>query len=122
MIALTAGFPADSLSEEEIETGVIPVIGGIEQVNYTLIRNHIIAKWRENVSVWVTKKMFTDYIPQHYNALLDSAYNYLVSHGYINFGIASAIKDKIPTEPSKAGVIIIGAGLAGLAAARQLMR
>ncbi|WJX11042.1 hypothetical protein P8452_01698 [Trifolium repens] len=122
MIALTAGFPADSLSEEEIETGVIPIIGGIEQVNYTLIRNHIIAKWRENVSVWVTKKMFTDYIPQHYHSLLDSAYNYLVSHGYINFGVASAIKDKFPTEPSKAGVIIIGAGLAGLAAARQLMR
>ncbi|CAI8602068.1 unnamed protein product [Vicia faba] len=61
MIALSAGFPADSLSEEEIETGVIPVIGGIEQ-------------------------------------------------------------DKTPTEPSKPGVIIIGAGLAGLAAARQLMR
>jgi lysine-specific histone demethylase 1 len=122
MIALTAGFPADSLSEEEIETGVIPIIGGIEQVNYTLIRNHIIAKWRENVSVWVTKKMFTDYIPQRYHTLLDSAYNYLVSHGYINFGVASAIKDKFPTEPSKAGVIIIGAGLAGLAAARQLMR
>ncbi|KAI5396872.1 hypothetical protein KIW84_062922 [Lathyrus oleraceus] len=122
MIALSAGFPADSLSEEEIETGVIPVIGGIEQVNYTLIRNHIIAKWRENVSIWVTKKMFTDYIPLHYHTLLDSAYNYLVSHGYINFGVASPIKDKTPTEPSKSGVIIIGAGLAGLAAARQLMR
>lgn len=122
MIALTAGFPADSLSEEEIEAGVIPVIGGIEQVNYTLVRNHIIAKWRENVSVWVTKAMFIDYIPQHYHSLLDSAYNYLVSHGYINFGVASAIKDKMPTELSKPGVIIIGAGLAGLAAARQLMR
>lgn len=122
MIALSAGFPADSLTEEEIEAGVLPVIGGIEQVNYTLIRNHIIAKWRENVSNWVTKKVFTDYIPQHYHTLLDSAYNFLVSHGYINFGVASSIKDKIPAEPSKPGVIIIGAGLAGLAAARQLMR
>lgn len=122
LIALSAGFPADSLTEEEIEAGVLPVIGGIEQVNYTLIRNHIIAKWRENVSIWVTKKMFTDYIPQHYHTLLDIAYNYLVSHGYINFGVASPIKDKMPAEASKPGVIIIGAGLAGLAAARQLMR
>ncbi|XP_028788986.1 LOW QUALITY PROTEIN: protein FLOWERING LOCUS D [Neltuma alba] len=122
LIALSAGFPADSLTEEEIEAGVLPVIGGIEQVNYTLIRNHIIAKWRENVTNWVTKEMFVDYIPQHYHTLLDSAYNYLVSRGYINFGVAPAIKEKIPAEPSKPSVIIIGAGLAGLAAARQLMR
>ncbi|OIW07786.1 hypothetical protein TanjilG_03573 [Lupinus angustifolius] len=122
LIALTAGFPADSLTEEEIEGGVIPVIGGIEQVNYTLIRNHIIARWRENVSNWVTKEMFIGYIPQHYHTLLDSAYNYLVSHGYINFGVAPLIKERIPAEPSKPGVIVIGAGLAGLAAARQLMR
>lgn len=121
LIALTAGFPADSLTEEEIEAGVIHVIGGIEQVNYTLIRNHIIARWRENVCNWVTKEMFIDYIPQHYHTLLDSAYNYLVSHGYINFGVAPLIKERIPAEPSKPGVIVIGAGLAGLAAARQLM-
>ncbi|XP_047153769.1 protein FLOWERING LOCUS D isoform X4 [Vigna umbellata] len=122
LIALSAGFPADSLTEEEIDAAVLPVIGGIEQVNYTLIRNHIIAKWRENVSNWVSKKTFLDYIPQHYHALLDSAYNYLVSHGYINFGVASPIKEKIPSEASKPSVIIVGAGLAGLAAARQLMR
>ncbi|XP_022641379.1 protein FLOWERING LOCUS D isoform X2 [Vigna radiata var. radiata] len=122
LIALSAGFPADSLTEEEIDAAVLPVIGGIEQVNYTLIRNHIIAKWRENVSNWVSKKTFLDYIPQHYHALLDSAYNYLVSHGYINFGVASTIKEKIPSESSKPSVIVVGAGLAGLAAARQLMR
>ncbi|XP_057427939.1 protein FLOWERING LOCUS D [Lotus japonicus] len=122
MIALSAGFPADSLTEEEIEAAVLTVIGGIEQVNYTLIRNHIIAKWRENVSSWVSKKMFTDYIPHHYHSLLDAAYSYLVSHGYINFGVAPPIKEKIPAEPTKPAVIVIGAGLAGLAAARQLMR
>ncbi|XP_061360449.1 protein FLOWERING LOCUS D [Gastrolobium bilobum] len=122
LIALTAGFPADSLTDEEIEAGVLTVIGGIEQVNYTLIRNHIIAKWRENVSNWITKNMFIDYIPQHYHTLLDSAYNYLVSHGYINFGVAPQIKEKIPAEPGKTSVIVIGAGLAGLAAARQLLR
>lgn len=122
LIALTAGFPADSLTDEEIDAGVVSVIGGIEQVNYILIRNHIIAKWRENVTNWVTKEMFVDSIPSHCHRLLDTAYNYLVSHGYINFGVAPAIKEKIPPDPSKPSVVVIGAGLAGLAAARQLLR
>ena len=49
LIALSAGFPADSLTEEKLDFPVIRVIGGIEQVNYIIIRNHIIARWRENV-------------------------------------------------------------------------
>ncbi|OMO65559.1 Amine oxidase [Corchorus capsularis] len=122
LTALSAGFPADSLTEEEIDFGVVSSVGGIEQVNYILIRNHIIAKWRENISNWVTKEMFVDSIPKHCSSLLDSAYNYLVTYGYINFGVAPAIKEKIPAEPSKGSVVIIGAGLAGLAAARQLMK
>ncbi|XP_059666040.1 protein FLOWERING LOCUS D [Cornus florida] len=121
LIALSAGFPADSLTDEEIDAGIVSVVGGIEQVNYILIRNHIITRWRENVLNWVTKEMFVDVVPSHCSTLLDSTYSYLVSHGYINFGVAPAIKEKIPAEPSKSNVVIIGAGLAGLAAARQLM-
>ncbi|XVF83077.1 hypothetical protein PTKIN_Ptkin16aG0103600 [Pterospermum kingtungense] len=66
--------------------------------------------------------MFVDSIPKHCSRLLDSAYNYLVTHGYINIGVAPAIKEKILAEPSRSHVVVIGAGLAGLAAARQLMR
>ncbi|XP_023764694.1 protein FLOWERING LOCUS D [Lactuca sativa] len=122
LIALTAGFPADVLTEEEIDAGVVSVVGGIEQVNYILIRNHIITKWRENVFNWVTKEMFLDVVPSHCSKLLDSAYNYLLSHGYINFGVSPLIKDKILAEANtKGNVIVIGAGLSGLAAARQLM-
>ncbi|KAI4382716.1 hypothetical protein MLD38_008643 [Melastoma candidum] len=123
LTGLSAGFPADSLTDEEIDFGVLPVIGGIEQVNYILIRNHIISKWRANVNNWVVKEMFLDVVPKHCHGLLDSAYDYLVSHGYVNFGVAPAIKEKIPKEPTLSkSVIIIGAGLAGLGAARQLMR
>nr|AIN75609.1 flowering locus D-b [Dimocarpus longan] len=122
LTALSAGFPADSLTEEEIEFGVCRVVGGLEQVNYILIRNHIISKWRENVSRWVHKEMFVDAVPPHCHHLLDSAYNYLNTYGYINFG---EIKEKIPEEPTSSNglrVVIIGAGLAGLAAARPLLR
>ncbi|KAK6790391.1 hypothetical protein RDI58_014191 [Solanum bulbocastanum] len=117
----SAGFPSNSLKDEEIEAGVVSVVGGIEQYNYILIWNHIITKWRENVSIWLTKDMFVDVIPERCSELLDSAFNYLLSYGYVNFGVALAIKDKIPTRPSKGRVIVIGASLAGLAAARQLM-
>ncbi|KAG6507947.1 hypothetical protein ZIOFF_033302 [Zingiber officinale] len=121
LIALSAGFPADSLTEEEIEARVVSSIGGIEQVNYILIRNHTLCRWRENVSNWLTKEAFVSVIPPHCVPLLNSAYHFLVSHGYINFGVAPAIKERFPAEPTKANVIIVGAGLAGLAAARQLM-
>ncbi|GER51255.1 lysine-specific histone demethylase 1 homolog 3 [Striga asiatica] len=121
LIALTAGFPADSLTEEEVDYGVVSEVGGIEQVNYILIRNHIITKWRENVSTWITKEMFVGVVPEHCRPLLDTTYDYLVSHGYINFGVAPAIKEKILVEPKKPNVIVVGAGLSGLAAARQLM-
>lgn len=122
LIALTAGFPADVLTEEEIDAGVVSVVGGIEQVNYILIRNHIITKWRENVFNWVTKEMFLDVVPSHCSKLLDSAYNYLLTHGYINFGVSPLIKDKVLAEVNTKGhVIVIGAGLSGLSAARQLM-
>ncbi|PKA48062.1 Lysine-specific histone demethylase 1 like 3 [Apostasia shenzhenica] len=121
LTALTAGFPADSLTEEEIEFGVVSSVGGIEQVNYILIRNHILSRWRENVSNWLTKEDFVGILPSHCEPLLNSAYNFLVSHGYANFGVAPAIKAKVPAEPTKANVVIVGAGLAGLAAARQLM-
>ncbi|KAL5710021.1 hypothetical protein ACHQM5_020636 [Ranunculus cassubicifolius] len=121
LTALTSGFPADSLTDEEIESGVVSVVGGIEQVNYILIRNHILTKWRENVFNWLTKDVFFNIIPKHCGLLLDSAYNFLVSHGYVNFGVAPAIKERILIEPTKPSVIVIGAGLAGLAAATQLM-
>ncbi|KAJ0970302.1 hypothetical protein J5N97_023179 [Dioscorea zingiberensis] len=121
LTGLTAGFPADSLTDEEIEIGVVSSVGGIEQVNYILIRNHILSRWRDNVSQFLPKESIAASIPPHCETLLNTAYNFLLSHGYINFGVAPALKERIPAEPTKPSVIIIGAGLAGLAAARQLM-
>ncbi|KAG5607213.1 hypothetical protein H5410_028705 [Solanum commersonii] len=65
--------------------------------------------------------MFGDVILERCSELLDSAYNYLLSYEYINFGLALTIMNMIPAAPSKYKVIVIEAGLAWLAAARQLM-
>ncbi|KAG5607217.1 hypothetical protein H5410_028709 [Solanum commersonii] len=90
LVVLTAEFPFDSLTDEEIEVGVV-------------------------------SDMFGDVIPERCSGLLDSAYNYVLPYVYISFRVALAIKNKIVAEPSKGREIVIGAGLAGLAAARQLM-
>ncbi|CAN6235912.1 unnamed protein product [Urochloa humidicola] len=120
--ALTAGFPADSLTDEEIEAGVVSDVGGIEQVNYILIRNHLLCRWRETYNSWLAKEHFAMLIPPHCEHLLNAAYSFLVSHSYVNFGVAPAIKERIPKEPTRpTTVVVIGAGLAGLAAARQLV-
>lgn len=124
LIAISVGFPVDSLTEEEIEANVVSQIGGAEQANYIVVRNHILARWRSNVSVWLTKDHALESIRAEHKALVNSAYYFLLHHGYINFGLAPAIKEmklKPPEGAPKANVVVIGAGLSGLVAARQLI-
>ncbi|KAL2231473.1 UNVERIFIED_CONTAM: Lysine-specific histone demethylase 1 [Sesamum indicum] len=124
LIAISVGFPVDSLTEEEIEANVVSQIGGAEQANYIIVRNHILARWRSNVAVWLTKDQVLESIRAEHKNLVNAAYNFLLHHGYINFGVAPAIKDvksKLFSETPKGSVIVIGAGLSGLVAARQLI-
>ncbi|KAL0306481.1 UNVERIFIED_CONTAM: Lysine-specific histone demethylase 12 [Sesamum radiatum] len=55
MIALSLGFPIDELLDEEIRAGVVSELGGKEQNDYIVVRNHILAKWRDNVHSWLSK-------------------------------------------------------------------
>ncbi|CAK7346068.1 unnamed protein product [Dovyalis caffra] len=124
LIAISVGFPVDSLTEEEIEANVVSTIGGTEQANYIVVRNHILTRWRSNVSVWLTRDHALESIRAEHKALVHSAYNFLLQHGYINFGVAPAIKEaqlKLNEGAERANVVVVGAGLAGLVAARQLM-
>ncbi|CAL1383743.1 unnamed protein product [Linum trigynum] len=123
LIAISVGFPADSLTEEEIEANVVSRIGGAEQSNYVIVRNHILARWRSNVSEWLTREQARESIRAEHRNLVDSAYDFLLEHGYINFGVSPAITEaQSKLNPGKeiANVIIVGAGFSGLVAARQL--
>lgn len=124
LIAISVGFPVDSLTEEEIEANVVRQIGGIEQANYIVVRNHILARWRSNVSVWLTKDHALESIRVEHLGLVNSAYTFLLHHGYINFGVAPAVREaklRPPEGGLNVDVVIVGAGLAGLVAARQLI-
>ncbi|KAJ6953371.1 lysine-specific histone demethylase 1 [Populus alba x Populus x berolinensis] len=124
LIAISVGFPVDSLTEEEIEANVVSTIGSTEQANYIVVRNHILSRWRSSVSVWLTRDHALESIRAEHKALVDSAYNFLLQHGYINFGVALSIKEaqlKLNEGVERANVVVVGAGLAGLVAARQLM-
>ncbi|XP_010418282.1 PREDICTED: lysine-specific histone demethylase 1 homolog 1 [Camelina sativa] len=124
LIAMSVGFPVNSLTEEEIEANVVSIIGGKDQANYIVVRNHIIALWRSNVSNWLTRDHALESIRAEHKNLVHTAYNFLLEHGYINFGLAPVIKEvKLRSfdgvEPPN--VVVVGAGLAGLVAARQLL-
>ncbi|KAM0063323.1 putative spermine oxidase transcription regulator Homeodomain-LIKE family [Helianthus debilis subsp. tardiflorus] len=121
MIALSLGFPIDALLEEEIKANVVSELDGKQQNDYIVVRNHILSRWRANVHTWLSKGEIKETVSNEYGQLIHSAYDFLMFNGYINFGVSPPFKAQMPEEASEGSVIIIGAGLAGLAAARQLL-
>lgn len=121
LIALSVGFPIDALLEDEIKAGVVKEIGGKEQNDYIVVRNHILARWRSNVRAWLSKGQIKETVSNEYQHLISAAYDFLFYNGYINFGASSSFSPYMPEEATEGSVIIVGAGLAGLAAARQLL-
>ncbi|KAK8651831.1 hypothetical protein V6N13_141410 [Hibiscus sabdariffa] len=121
MIALSLGFPIDALIEDEIKAGVVRELGGKEQNDYIVVRNHILSRWRSNVRIWLTKGQIKETVSNEYVHLLSAAYDFLLYNGYINFGVSPSFSSYLPEEATEGSVIIVGAGLAGLAAARQLL-
>ncbi|XP_047337437.1 lysine-specific histone demethylase 1 homolog 2 [Impatiens glandulifera] len=121
MLALSLGFPIDELLEEEVQARVVNELGGKDQNDYIVVRNHILGKWRGNVGVWLSKDQFRETVSNEFEHLLSSAYDFLLHNGYINFGVSLPFTSHVPEDSAGASVIIVGAGLAGLAAARQLL-
>ncbi|KAK8968971.1 hypothetical protein KSP40_PGU012336 [Platanthera guangdongensis] len=119
LIAISVGFPVDSLNEEEIESNVVPILGGADQANYIIVRNHIVARWRSNPTVWLTEEAAATAIRAEHRHLVTSAHSFLHRYSYINFGIVR--NPPSPPSTSYPSVIIIGAGFAGLGAARHLI-
>ncbi|KAE8145333.1 flavin-containing amine oxidoreductase-domain containing protein [Aspergillus avenaceus] len=92
---------------------------------YLNIRNGILRLWTRNPMVSVTKEEALGCARDHrWMNLASFAYEWLLRHGYINFG---CVEVPIPMVPPRKGrpkegpvIVVIGAGMAGLGCARHL--
>jgi lysine-specific histone demethylase 1 len=81
------------------------------------VRNHILARWRADVTRYLSVESACSKIQPRYYRLAQQAWHVLNLNGLINFGVApDVLHDPIPRSPSspRKSIIIIGAGLAGL--------
>jgi hypothetical protein len=76
------------------------------------VRNHILTRWRSDVSRFLTEEEAGAKIAARYRHLVPLAWRFLYRHGWINFGVAPAITS-YPQPTQKASVVVVGAGLAG---------
>ncbi|KAL6066055.1 Lysine-specific histone demethylase 1A [Balamuthia mandrillaris] len=111
--ARLAGLPPDVMSYKEKRE--LPQTAS-EPESYVQVRNAILLKWHDNMKEYLTKKEAASGLQKRFVKTAHKAHDFLTRYGYINTGVF----DNPRQEWGRERVIIIGAGAAGLAAARQL--
>ncbi|CAO2186915.1 unnamed protein product [Urochloa humidicola] len=133
LIALSLGFPIDDLLPDE--RPLLPPDIADAPNDYIVVRNHILASWRADPGAPLPRARVHETVAASYDHLVAAAHGFLSREGHINFGVSAAFPAAPPPDAallagsssSSAGsagasVLVVGAGLAGLAAARQLLR
>ncbi|XP_071819441.1 lysine-specific histone demethylase 1A-like [Apostichopus japonicus] len=119
--AFSARLPHDKMTSQE--AACFPdIIQSPTQTQklFLHIRNRLLQVWFENPKVQLTLQNADTQLEAPYNSdgeMVRRVHAYLERHGFINFGIFKVLKQP---QPQALKVVIIGAGVAGLAAARQL--
>ncbi|XP_053381174.1 lysine-specific histone demethylase 1A-like [Mercenaria mercenaria] len=122
--AFQSRMPFDKMTSQE--AACFPdILQGPPQAQkvFLYIRNRLLQIWLDNPKQQVTFENALPQIEAPFNSdgpLVMRIHSYLERFGFINFGVFKRLK---PFPAKKHGrVIIIGAGIAGLFAARQLMQ
>ncbi|XP_026749032.2 lysine-specific histone demethylase 1A [Galleria mellonella] len=121
--AFQSRLPFDKMSSLEAEC--FSDLQGASSHAFIQIRNRILKLWFENPKKQLTPEYSIQKMEPPYNgdpALVMRCHTFLERHGFINYGIYERITP-IPNPPKgkqRPKVIIIGAGVSGLAAGRQL--
>ncbi|XP_034015896.1 lysine-specific histone demethylase 1A isoform X2 [Thalassophryne amazonica] len=120
--AFQSRLPHDRMTSQE--AACFPdIISGPQQTQkvFLYIRNRTLQLWLDNPKIQLTFEATAQQLEAPYNSdavLVHRIHSYLERHGLINFGIYKRLK---PLPNKKTGkVIVIGGGVSGLAAARQL--
>ncbi|KAL1924180.1 uncharacterized protein VTP21DRAFT_7215 [Calcarisporiella thermophila] len=117
--ARASRLPPHELSAEELQV-FRGAFRGRQHVTYLEIRNRILALWLRNPTRFLSLEQATSVVHRgKFVRLAQAAYEFLARHSYINFGYISR---PFPERPSSSmrKVIVVGAGIAGIACARQL--
>uniref|UniRef100_A0A453RZB5 SWIRM domain-containing protein n=1 Tax=Aegilops tauschii subsp. strangulata TaxID=200361 RepID=A0A453RZB5_AEGTS len=123
LIALSLGFPIDALLPAE--EAILADADAAAPNDYIVVRNHILASWRADPRVPLPRARVLETVASSYDHLVAAAHGFLTREGHVNFGVSAAFPASSPADALQApaaSVLVIGAGLAGLAAARQLLR
>lgn len=122
--AFQSRMPFDKMTS--VEAACFPDIAqaALQTVKvYLHVRNRILQMWLDNPKQQLIVEQAIEKMEAPYNSdvpLVKRVHAFLERNGFINFGIFKRIK---PIPAKKYGkVIVIGAGIAGLAAAQQLQQ
>jgi monoamine oxidase len=128
-MAVELSLDVDSLTN--VERRFMPPGETHRDEDFIAVRNALVVKWRQKPREYLTANAATALFKKKFHNLAVQAHAYLTMYGYINFGTMtrttggateSAFNEfKRPTlGERKLSVVVVGAGAAGLAAAKHL--